>query len=216
MQTRLPPSSIISSQTARTRPPPNCRRAALHSFFKHLLRNDLARSLQYTRVLAIPSKKAEQSPATYLEADDVRAIIAKPDRRTDDGWRDYTLLLFFYNCGARVSEAIGVRWTDLQLVPPRQVRLRGKGRKERLLPLWRETAGALHRLRGMPTSAEKQHVFVNQHGQPLSRDGIAYMRKYVSEVTAEGHPTLARKPSRHTCFAIAVLWRCCNPAPTSP
>jgi site-specific recombinase XerD len=68
----------------------------------------------------------------------------------------------------------------------------------------------------MPTSAEKQHVFVNQHGQPLSRDGIAYMRKYVSEVTAEGHPTLARKPSRHTCFAIAVLWRCCNPAPTSP
>lgn len=78
-------------------------------------------------MLAIPSKKAEQSPATYLEADDVRAIIAKPDRRTDDGWRDYTLLLFFYNCGARVSEAIGVRWTDLQLVPPRQVRLRGKG-----------------------------------------------------------------------------------------
>jgi integrase/recombinase XerD len=173
-------------------------------------REYLARSLQYTRVLAIPSKKAEQSPATYLEADDVRAIIAKPDRRTDDGWRDYTLLLFFYNCGARVSEAIGVRWTDLQLVPPRQVRLRGKGRKERLLPLWRKTAGALHRLRGMPTSAEKQHVFVNQHGQPLSRDGIAYiLRKYVSEVTAEGHPTLARKHItphvlRHSC-AVALL-----------
>ena len=70
------------SNSAATR---NCRRAALRSFFKHLLRNDLARSLQYTRVLAIPSKKARQSPATYLEADDVRAIIAKPDRRTDDG-----------------------------------------------------------------------------------------------------------------------------------
>jgi integrase/recombinase XerD len=70
---------------------------------------------------------------------------------------------------------------------------RGKGRKERLLPLWRETADALHRLRGMPTSAEQQHVFVNQHGQPLSRDGVAYiLRKYVSEVTAEGHPTLAQ------------------------
>lgn len=95
----------------------NCRRAALRSFFKHLLRNDLARSLQYTRVLAIPSKKARQSPATYLEADDMRAIIAKPDRRTDNGWRDYALLLFLYNCGARVSEAIGVRWDDLYQVP---------------------------------------------------------------------------------------------------
>ena len=137
---------VNRSNSAATR---NCRRAALRSFFKHLVRNDLAHSLQYTRVLAIPSKKARQRPATYLEADDMRAIIAKPDRRTADGWRDYTLLLFLYNCGARVSEATGIRWTDLQLVPPRQVRLRGKGRKERLLPLWRETADALHRLRGM-------------------------------------------------------------------
>ena len=75
------------SNSAATR---NCRRAALRSFFKHLGHNDLAHSLQYTRVLAIPSKKARQRPATYLEADDVRAIIAKPDRRTIDGWRDYT------------------------------------------------------------------------------------------------------------------------------
>ena len=82
----------------------NCRRAAIRSFFKHLVRNDLGHSQQYTRVLAIPSKKARQRPATYLEADDVRAILANPDRRTADGWRDYTLLLFLYNCGARVSE----------------------------------------------------------------------------------------------------------------
>src|SRR5208337_2785393 len=109
--------------------------------------------------LAIPSKKARQRPATYLEAGDVRPIIAKPDQHTSHGWRDYTLLLFLYNCGARVSEVTGVQWTDLQLVPPRQVRLRGKGRKERLLPLWRETADALHKLRGMAKSSGQQHVF---------------------------------------------------------
>jgi integrase/recombinase XerD len=74
------------SNSAATR---NCRRAALRSFFRHLLRNDLPDSLQYTRVLAIPSKKARQQPATYLEADDVRAIIAKPDRCAADGWQDY-------------------------------------------------------------------------------------------------------------------------------
>ena len=155
---------VNRSNSAATR---NCRRAALRSFFKHLVRNDLAHSLQYTRVLAIPSKKARQRPATYLEADDVRAIIAKPDQRTADGWRDYTLLLFLYNCGARVSEATGVQWTDLQLVPPRQVRLRGKGRKERLLPLWRETADALHRLRGMAKSS-RSAVCLREPARPAA------------------------------------------------
>jgi site-specific recombinase XerD len=188
----------------------NCRRAAVRSFFKHLVRNDLARSLQYTRVLAIPSKKARQRPATYLEADDVRAIIAKPDRRTLDGWRDYALLLFLYNCGARVSEVTAVLWSNLQLVPPRQVRLQGKGRKERLVPLWRETADALHRLRSMATETDQQHVFVNRHGLPLTRDGVAYiLQKYAVAAAAEGRPALARQRItphvlRHSC-AVALL-----------
>jgi integrase/recombinase XerD len=188
----------------------NCRRAALRSFFKHLVRNDLAHSFQYTRVLAIPSKKARQRPATYLEANDVRAIIAKPNPRTLDGWRDYTLLLFLYNCGARVSEVTGLLWADLQLAPPRQVRLRGKGRKERLVPLWRETADALLRLRSMATDTDRQHVFVNRHGQPLTRDGVAYiLHKYASAVATETLPALANKRItphvlRHSC-AVALL-----------
>jgi integrase/recombinase XerD len=195
------------SNSAATR---NCRRAALRSFVKHLIRNDLAHSRQYTRVLAIPSKKARQRPATYLEADDVRAIIARPDQRTVDGWRDYALLLFLYNCGARVSEVTGVLWSDLQLVPPRQVRLRGKGRKDRLVPLWRDTAAALHRLRSMAMSADQQYVFVNRHGQPLTRDGVAYiLQKYASAVAMEERPTLAHKRItphvlRHSC-AVALL-----------
>jgi len=160
------------SNAAATR---NCRRATLRSFVKHLLRNDLAHSLQYTQILAIPSKKARQKPATYLEPDDVRAIIAKPDRETPDGWRDYTLLLFLYNCGARVSEATDVRWNDLHLTAPRQVRLRGKGKKERLLPVWLETADALHHLRGLGGAGDHQHVFANRQRQPLTRDGVAYI-----------------------------------------
>ena len=187
----------------------NCRRAAIRSFFKHLVRHDLAHSQQYARVLAIPSKKARQRLATYLEPDDVRAIIAKPDRRTTGGWRDYTLLLFLYNCGARVSEATGVRWDDLQLAPPRQVRLRGKGKKERLLPLWRETADALHRLRGMSETRDQQHVFLNRYGQPLTRDGIAYILRQHAAAVALELPTLAHKRItphvlRHSC-AVALL-----------
>jgi integrase/recombinase XerD len=194
------------SNSASTR---NCRRAAIRSFFKHLLRNDLANSQQYVRVLAIPAKKARQRPATYLEAEDVRLIIEMPDKQTRDGWRDYTLLLFLYNCGTRVSEAAGLRWGDLQLVAPRQVRLRGKGKKERLLPLWPETGNALHRLRGMSAGADAQCVFVNRYGQPLTRDGIAYLLTKYASLAARANPALLHKNItphvlRHSC-AVALL-----------
>jgi site-specific recombinase XerD len=187
----------------------NCRRAAICGFFKHLLRNDLAHSQQYMRVLAIPAKKARSRPATYLEAADARLIISMPDQRTIDGWRDYTLLLFLYNCGARVSEAIGLQWDDLQLVAPRQVRLRGKGKKERILPLWLETANALHRLRSLTRGADQQCVFVNRHGQPMTRDGIAYVLAKHTTAAAQANPALQRKHItphvlRHSC-AVALL-----------
>lgn len=194
------------SNSAATR---NCRRAAIRGFFKHLLRNDLAHSQQYVRVLAIPAKKARQRPATYLEAEDVRLIISMPNQHTFDGWRDYTLLLFLYNCGARVSEAAGLRWDDLQLVAPRQVRLRGKGKKERLLPLWTETANALHRLRGMTDATDGQCVFLNRHGQPITRDGVAYVLNKHAATAACDNPVLRHKHItphvlRHSC-AVALL-----------
>ncbi|OUL92431.1 site-specific integrase [Paraburkholderia hospita] len=187
----------------------NCRRAAIRGFFKHLLRNDLTHSQQYIRVLAIPTKKARQQPSTYLEAEDSRLIISMPDKRTSAGWRDYTLLLFLYNCGARVSEAAGLRWNDLQLVAPRQVRLHGKGKKERLLPLWPETANALHRLRGISRSDDEQCVFVNRQGQPLTRDGIAYILSKYATAATHYNPTLRQKHItphvlRHSC-AVALL-----------
>jgi len=176
----------------------------------HLMRHDLAHAQQYARVLALPAKKTRHRAATYLEATDVRAIIGNPDRRTKSGWRDYTLLLFLHNSGARVSEATAMRWDDLQLVPPRHVRLRGKGQKERLVPLWRETTSALHRLRGITTSRDPQHhVFLNRHGQPITRDGVAHILARHVAAVAEERPTLARKRItphvlRHSC-AVALL-----------
>lgn len=199
----------IETKRANSAATRNCRRAAIRSFFKHLLRNDLVHSQQYMRVLAIPAKKARQRPATYLEADDARLIISMPDKRTHQGWRDYTLLLFLYNCGARASEAAGLCWDDLQLVAPRQVRLRGKGRKERLLPLWPETANALHRLRGIARSTDQQCVFVNRYQQPLTRDGIAYVLSKHAAAAAQANPTLQRKRItphvlRHSCAAALL------------
>ena len=185
----------------------NCRLAAVRSFVQHLLRQDVTRAGQYGRILAIRNKKALRRSATYLEPEEARGVIASVDRRSRSGERDHALLLFLYNTGARVNEALGIRSCDLRLERPRQVRLLGKGRKERVCPLWSETASALRRLIGGRPAGEV--LFRNAHGAPLTRDGVAYiLAKYVS-LAAQHAPALRKRRitphvMRHSC-AVALL-----------
>lgn len=187
----------------------NCRLTAIRGFFKHLIRHDPTRAEQYHRVLSLPSKKAKHAVASYLEPEDVRLILAKPDCRTPLGLRDHALLLFLYNTGARVSEALSVGIEDLHLTHPAQVRLHGKGRKERLCPLWKDTAKALRRLHSLGHSNPGRPLFLNTRGEPLTRDGVAYiLRKYAATVARE-IPALRRRRItphvlRHSC-AVALL-----------
>ena len=105
----------------------NCRLAAIRGLVAHLLRNDPTRAEQYRQILALPAKRALSRPPTYLEPGEVRAVLAQPDSETEAGCRDLALLLFLYNTGARISEALSVKIEDLHLGRPRQVRLHGKG-----------------------------------------------------------------------------------------
>lgn len=184
----------------------NGRLAALHSFVEHLLRNDVWRAEQYHRILAISAKRAPVKPPTYLEPEQVRAILAEPDRRTVVGSRDYGLLVFLYNTGARVSEALAIRSSDLNLSRPYQVRIVGKGRKERLCPLWPETVRALRRILPPNTS---EPVFRGTRGGPLGRDGAADILEKYTTRAARRIPALAKcrvTPHclRHSC-AVALL-----------
>jgi len=187
----------------------NYRLAAIRSFFKHLIRHDLSRADQYQRVLALPAKKTHSSMAHYLEPEEVRLILEQPDRRTTAGLRDHALLLFLYNTGARVSEALAVRFCDVRLVGQRQVRLHGKGGKERLCPLWKDTANALQRLPAVRACQPNDLLFCNRHGQSLTRDGVAYvLNKYVTQAARQA-PALCRRRVtphvlRHSC-AVALL-----------
>lgn len=187
----------------------NCRLTALRSFFAHLVRHDLTRAAQYQQVLALPLKRAPTRPASYLEPEEMAAILRQPDRRSVLGLRDRALLLFVYNTGARVSEALAVRPQDLSLTRPRQVRLYGKGKKERLCPLWDETAAALRQLAELGHTSPQEPIFRNRHGEPLTRDGVAcLLRKYVV-LAARELPALRRRHVtphvlRHSC-AVALL-----------
>ena len=176
------------SNSIRTR---NCRLIALRCFFKHALRQDPDHAEQYARILAVASKKAPHPLCVYLEPEAMKILLSQPDQASCLGRRDYALLLFLYNTGARVSEALGVRLQDLSLEPPRQVRLRGKRQKERLCPLWAQTTAALKRLVSSKTSADTP-LFLNQHGQPLTRHGVLKLfRKY--SVQVGGSPLFPRR-----------------------
>lgn len=185
----------------------NCRLAAIRGLVAHLLRHDVTRAAQYHRVLAIPSKKARYRPTVYWEPEVVAAILSKPDRATAAGTRDHALMLFLYNTGARVSEALGVRKKDLVLSRLPQVRLLGKGDKERICPLWPETAAAVSAV--LAASSEGDVVFRSRRGDALSRDGVAYLLSKYVELAAKDHPVLRRSRAsphvlRHSC-AVALL-----------
>ncbi len=193
-----------------TVPTRNCRLAAIHGLIKHLLRHDPVHAEQYQRVLTLPLKRSRPRLASYLEPEQIRVILSQPNRRTASGVRDYALLLLLYNTGARVSEALAIRWTDLELAPPRQVRLHGKGRKERICPLWRETTDGLKRLATSGTlPAANAIVFRNVRGEPLTRDGVAYILRKHALAVARTLPELRGKKIsprvlRHSC-AVALL-----------
>ncbi|MBM3317118.1 MAG: site-specific integrase [Candidatus Eisenbacteria bacterium] len=200
-------------ETARGNGPAtrNCRLAAIRSFVAHLLRHDLTRAEQYRRILAIPAKRAQIRTPTYLEPEEARALIAQPDPSTSGGARDLALLLFLYNTGARVGEALALRRGDLYLGRPRQVRLHGKGGKDRSCPLWPETAQALRALMERDNSdiASVAEVFRNARGAPLTRDGVAYLITKYARLAAQTAPGLRRRritphALRHSC-AVALL-----------
>jgi site-specific recombinase XerD len=173
----------------------NARLAAIHAFARFVA----ARYPEYLdvcqRLLAVPFKRARTRVVEYLDEDEIAAMLHAIDHTSATGRRDHALLVVMFNTGARVQELLDLRPRDLQLVRPFQVRLLGKGRKERICPLWSRTADALTALLGETglDGASSERLFRNRCGEPLTRFGLRYLlRKYA----ALGHtaaPSLAHK-----------------------
>ncbi len=179
----------------------NARLTAIRSFFHHVAASDPTAIGIARRVLSIPNKRTTRPIVNYLNQDELGVLLDAPDRATPLGRRDHTLILFLARTGARVSEACDVNVADLQLTWPRQVLLRGKGGKERAVPLSENTAQQLESLcneRGL-TAGSETPVFVNARGQRLTRHGVTHVIKRAVAVAAEVKPDLATKSvSPHT------------------
>lgn len=204
--------------SARTR---NARLAAIHSFMHYVSVRDPSTLPVAHRVLAIPSKRLDRPVLGYLTREQVAAILDAPDRSTWSGHRDAVMLATTYNTGARVSEITGLRRRDVLLDRQTAVHLHGKGRKERVIPLWKSTASQLRGWMRRISPAPEAPVFPNRAGQPLTRGGVRD-RLHRAVAVAEPHcPSLTGRhvtphTLRHSCamhllqsgtdLAVIALW----------
>ncbi|TYO61718.1 tyrosine-type recombinase/integrase, partial [Bradyrhizobium hipponense] len=171
----------------------NCRLAAIRSFFNFVATKDPASIAQCVEILHIPVKRAPVSEPCYLDPAEVAAILAQPNRSTLEGIRDHALLSFLYNSGARIQEALDLCPRAIRFDSPSCVRLTGKGRKERICPLWPETVLLLKKLLERQPRALDQRLFVNRYGEPLSASGVRFKLAAYVKAAAETTPTLRTK-----------------------
>jgi integrase/recombinase XerD len=150
----------------------NVRLAALRSFLKYVTARDPTCLRAAQRVLAIPMKRYQRPLLGYLSREEMAAILVAPHESTWSGQRDRVLFALMYNTGARVSETIGLRRADVTLSPSRTVRINGKGRKQRVIPLWKSTADCLREWLPRVGQEPESPLFPNSHGGPLSRSGV--------------------------------------------
>jgi site-specific recombinase XerD len=186
--------------SARTR---NLRLTALHSFFRYLQAEEPSLLLPCQRILAIPLRRQVSSPVDYLPPESLAAILRQPDLTRRAGRRDAVLLSLLYDTGSRVQELIDLSARDVRLASPAQVRLTGKGRKMRIVPLMESTVALLREYIQEQGLTGPEHLdkpfFPNRHGGRLSRSGVRYLVAKYTEAAGTSQPGLAiPKVSPHT------------------
>ena len=189
--------------SARSR---NTRLAAIRSFFGYVSIHEPGLLHHCQQVLALPAKRYEKRMITYLERDEIEALLAAPDLTTWYGRRDRALLLLAVQTGLRVSELIGLDCGDVHLGIGAHVRCRGKRRKNRTTPLRKDTVASLCAWLEEHNGADDEPLFVSNRNGRLSRDAVErIVRKYVV-LASKRCPTLrGKRLSPHSLRHTAAM-----------
>jgi site-specific recombinase XerD len=177
----------------------NLRLTAIRSFMRHASLRDPTSLPVVQRVLAISTKRFDRPVLSFLSREEIDALLAAPDRATWSGHRDSVLFAVLYNTGARVSEVTGLRVADVLLDRASALHLHGKGRKDRIVPLWKSTASQLRGWFARIDRGPEAPVFPNRAGRPLSRSGVEHRLRVAIATASERCPSLlGRRISPHT------------------
>lgn len=170
----------------------NTRLAAIRSFFRYVAMTDPTRLLHCQRILAMPNKRYVRRAVTFLDANEIAALLAAPDRTTWTGRRDHALLLLALQTGLRASELVNLRCSDVVLGTGAHIRCMGKGRKERSTPLRRDTARLL-KAWIRDNGDDKRPLFPSLRGGPLSRDALEHLVRKHCLMASRTCPSIASK-----------------------
>ena len=188
----------------------NARLAALHTFARFLATESPEHLAELQRVLGLPFKRgARNVPIDYLESAETEALLEQIDRSTETGRRDYALFALMLNTGARVQEVLDLKLSDVRTEPPYQVRLRGKGGKVRLCPIWASTAARLRELAQQTSrsATTEASLFTNQRGSKLTRFGVRYLlNKYVTATIATASTLQAKRIHPHSLRHTTAIY----------
>jgi site-specific recombinase XerD len=187
----------------------NIRLAAIKSFMRYIEHRVPSALEQIQRILALPTKKTDSRLVRHLTPQEMQSILDAPDPTVRDGIRDRAMLHLCFAGGLRVSELVGLRIVDIVLQPQASVLIHGKGRKERCLPLWKETAAALRAWLSIRGEARVPELFLNARNDCLTRAGFEYILSKHVQTAAKHCPSLSAKRVsphvlRHTC-ALTIL-----------
>lgn len=187
----------------------NVRLAAIKSFMRYLEHRVPSALEQAQRVLAIPMKKTDTRLVRHLTTPETQALLNAPKPVDWLGIRDRAMLHLTFAAGLRVSELVGLRLEDLTLRSQASVLIHGKGRRERSLPLWKETTTALRAWLAVRGTVPAPEIFVNARREPMTRAGFEYVLEKHVRTAIERCPSLATKRVsphvlRHSC-ALTVL-----------
>jgi len=172
----------------------NYRMAAIHSFFSYLQYEVPEKINQWQEILSIKVKRMDKKSICYLSLDGIKLLLEQVDTANRQGRRDLALLSLMYDTGARVQEIIDLSPSALRLENPAIVKLFGKGRKERIVPLQGEQVKILmayimeNRLDRPEDNTSP--LFSNSRGEKLTRAGIAYILNRYSENARKYNPKL--------------------------
>jgi integrase/recombinase XerD len=187
----------------------NGRLAAVKAFIRYVEFRVPSALAQAQQIHAIPNKRYDQELLRHLRIEEVRAILNAPKTTTRLGIRDRSMLHLCFAGGLRVSELVGLPLENVRLERAPSIRVLGKGRRERCLPLWKETAADLRAwiaVRGTPPAPE---LFVNAEGAAMTRAGFEYiLGKHVCTARKSCPSLNGRSVSphqlRHSC-ALTML-----------
>jgi site-specific recombinase XerD len=181
---------VERGNTPRTR---NARLAAIHSLYRYAAFRHPEHAQTIARVIEIPAKRHERAMISYLDLDEIKALLAAPDRSTWLGRRDRAMLLTAIQTGVRVSELVTLRVGDISLSTGAHLKVIGKGRKQRSATLTPETVAVLREWMRERDGQAHEPLFPTRRGGTLTTRAIALLLdKHVTNA-ADQCPSLASK-----------------------